>query len=214
MDEFDNLITTMPWTCRFSDGCPVGWHTADYWVNEDGSYSIDNYADGDHDPCDKKDIPTGEEADNGWNEYAEYCAKTGLDPLDNYCPLYPLTRQGIWQVRFTKSILGAVFRGARRNSRGPWNLNPPEFVREYLLLEPVGTTEYFTYRGIDKDGSKIRELWGLVSTPMRTNASDGGRNALKFTCEIKEVIPPSDHAKQRAIKASARRDINSRKEAP
>ena len=50
------IIETMPWNCGERD-CPVGWHQSNYWVQEDGSYTVDNYGDGDHDDIDEDELP-------------------------------------------------------------------------------------------------------------------------------------------------------------
>ena len=142
----EDIIATMPWQCGDSD-CDIGWHLANYWLDDDGEYTVDSYSDGNHEPIDLEDVPIDEEVKGAWEEYYQYCITTGEDPL---CEFYGRTVKTIrhWQFIISPSILGPVLAGVRRArcngkgiyGRGPWvyGENIPNEVKEYLLINKTG----------------------------------------------------------------------------
>jgi hypothetical protein len=128
------IVHEVPW----SDGPGLDiqhWNTTSYWVHDDGTFSRDEYSDGDHEEIDPADMPFYSEVEENWRAYNSYVAKTGEDPLNNFLGLQDTkTRSVNWQVKFRNSILGAVLVGARKNSRGPWSIEIPQELADYLLL--------------------------------------------------------------------------------
>jgi len=78
-----DIILTVPWHCGDSD-CPVGWHKADYWLQEDGEYTVAGWGDGSCETVDEPDVPNGEEYSSAWEQYRKHVAETGDDPLGEY----------------------------------------------------------------------------------------------------------------------------------
>jgi len=135
----EDIMFSMPWHCGFEDGCEQGWHQSNYWVYDDGTYTVDNYSDGDHDPIEESDLPSHDEVELAWKGYCRAVAKTGDDPLGQVC-VGPVKKNRLWQLKFAKSIFGSVFLGARRRGVGPWEMNPeniPEEVMEYFCLSKL-----------------------------------------------------------------------------
>ena len=77
----DEIIMEKPWNCGEND-CPVGWHMANYWVLSDGTYSLDHYADGDHETIEEDDLPTCDDVAGAWQRYYADCVEAGTAPLD------------------------------------------------------------------------------------------------------------------------------------
>lgn len=130
----EDIICQEPWFCGEQD-CPVGWHLASYWVYDDGTYSVDWYSDGDHEDIDGSDLPTFDDQDLEWTGYYEHVAATGEDPLDQL--MFPRTTEvrERWELRFAKSIAGAVLQEARRAGKNylPREISPE--LKRWLRLE-------------------------------------------------------------------------------
>jgi hypothetical protein len=120
----DDIITTIPWTCGFCDDCKVGWHLANYWIYDDGTYSIDKYSDGDHDACEQAEVPSADDEQKAWREYYEYVVTTGLDPVSQFHLPALNKKPHSWQAKIRNSIGstkdGLRVTGVRRRGRGPW----------------------------------------------------------------------------------------------
>jgi hypothetical protein len=135
----EDIISTVPWHCGNSDGCEQGWHLANYWVYDDGTYSCDNYADGDHEPCENDDVPTYEEEEQAWREYRQHVAETGDDCLHQFLVETTIVApRRLWQAEI-HSWIGASTKGPRifrlrRRGRGKWLTiqQIPTDVLEYL----------------------------------------------------------------------------------
>ena len=135
----EGIIATMPWHCGERD-CPVGWHQANYWICEDGTYSVDNDADGDHETIGQADLPTGEEIGSAWEKYRKDVRATGEDVLGEYMVDYTYRRKARYTLAFRNSIGGAMLVGWKRG-RGKWSIeNPPIEVRDYMLLNDGSLT--------------------------------------------------------------------------
>lgn len=129
-----DIIFTVPWHCGESD-CPVGWHKANYWLQDDGEYAMDSYADGDHETVDESDVPNGEECSSAWESYREHVAETGDDPLGEYRVKHTFKRKARYTLQFRNSIGGAFFCRWKRG-RGEWSASiPPKDVVSYMLLD-------------------------------------------------------------------------------
>lgn len=136
-----DIIISMPWHCGNEDGCTVGWHQSNYWINEDEAevnegyaYTVDTYADGDHDPCTEEDLPSYEASQQAWKRYAEDVERTSEDPLGEFCVKQFKQVKERWDVRFSLSLRGYFITGVRRgrNERNAFDL--PSHVKEFLCL--------------------------------------------------------------------------------
>lgn len=72
----EDIIYSIPWE-------DDGWFLASYWQYEDGTYSVDNYTDGDHETIEAEELPTPEEIDEAWGNYYLFCLETGTEPLND-----------------------------------------------------------------------------------------------------------------------------------
>jgi hypothetical protein len=204
----DDIVQSVPWHCGFEDGCSQGWHLSNYWSHSDGTYTVDNYADGDHDPCDG--VPDHAEVQKAWREYNADCVKTGADPLSQFGVTRSTTRRRLWQVRFNNSIIGAVFAGARRRGRGEWIRNAediPADVREYLALKRLNNVHWI-YDSMNPPGgpSKYRELEELIESDESCRRQRS--NHLMFMVDIDEITPRSEQAIRRDIRKSAQAAVD------
>ena len=133
----EDIIASQAWTCGDKD-CAAQWHVRNFWVYDDGTYSVDEFSDGDHEGCDEADIPTPEEISASWREYALHVAETGRDPLDNYFVRTHRVREQHWSFCFGPSIVGPVLLRALHGRRRVLGLDLPFHVREYLNLHRDG----------------------------------------------------------------------------
>lgn len=131
-----DIIETMPWSCGGDDGCTQLWHLRNYWCDTlaPGGYTVDEYADGDHESIDEADLPSYEEVQAAWKEYFEYVLETGADPLGNFYVKHVIVRKERWQFRFKRAIVGAVLAEARHAGRRYNCRKLPKHVTEYLNL--------------------------------------------------------------------------------
>lgn len=133
----EDIICTQAWTCGDKD-CRAQWHQRNFWAYSDGTFSVDEYSDGDHEDCDESDLPSHEEIDASWREYAKHVLATGEDPLGNYYVQRESRRDESWFFSFNKSIVGPVLLRARRGRREVPASELPQHVREYLNLDKRG----------------------------------------------------------------------------
>lgn len=137
----DDIIASIPWSCAFDDGCAAGWHLANYWSNEDGTYTIDSYGDGDHETIEESDLPTAQAETQAWKEYQQYVAREGKDPLGEFSVKTSRSAVQHWQARFRNWIgsseNGLIFVGAKRRGQKTWirGSDLPVPVRDYLALQ-------------------------------------------------------------------------------
>ncbi len=204
-----DVYTQMPWHCGHKDGCKHGWHQTTFWCEGD-IFSMDTYTDGDHEGIDAADIPPEDEINRAWREYYQDCAKTGIDPLGVFILDTPAPKTVAWQAEFSPSILGAVFRGARRNSRGPWIRDArelPVYVRDYLDLAPASKAEnprIWVYQRLSKSGEAIPRMNQLRADVANNPECQVQRSrfTFKFLCRIDEPVKsgPSKAAIRRAAR--------------
>lgn len=124
----DDIIATQPWT----DGS--GWHQRSFWVYSGGTYTVDEYTDGDHEDCDESDIPSADEIDAAWREYSQHVAQTGEDPLHEYLVRRERKLREVWGFQFNTSIVGPVLLAARRGRTVVPAAEIPDHVRAFLGL--------------------------------------------------------------------------------
>jgi|SaaInlV_165m_DNA_1040744.scaffolds.fasta_scaffold25439_2 hypothetical protein len=127
-----DVIMEMPWHCGERD-CPVGWHQANYWMQEDGTYTIDNYSDGDHQEIEEDELPSHEECQREWNEYYKDVLATGEDPLSSFFMGYSYKVRRAYVVELASSIAGTIV-SRWKPKRGDWTYElPKKELAEYLL---------------------------------------------------------------------------------
>lgn len=181
-----DIVTTVPWHCGDKD-CPDGWHLSNYWIQEDGSYTVDSYSDGDHEDIDEEEMPSFEEQDQSWLRYYRDCIETGEDVLGEFARVEAAVVVVVerWQFIISNSILGPVLsrcRRARSNGKGIygrgewiWGGQAPRHLTEYLLLNPDGRgsseVEYPTFdeyievlRSCDDVIEQSRGRWVATTT--------------------------------------------------
>ena len=146
-----DVIMEMPWHCGDRD-CPVGWHQSNYWIQEDGTYTVDNYSDGDHEEIDAEDVPSCEECDQQWNEYYKDVRATGEDPLSSFLMNYSYKVRRAYVVEFVSSIAGTIV-SRWKPKRGEWRNEPPKKkLAEYLLCYQMDELHEMKYgRRVYKD---------------------------------------------------------------
>ena len=186
-----DIIQTVPWHCGERD-CLVGWHQANYWWQEDGSFSMDAYSDGDHEDIEKDELPSDDEVDEAWRKYYADSVETGLDPLDALPVPATRKRKRTWQCEIANSICGPVLRRCRRNGRGAWvsgrlvDGKPRQELCEYLLLERHGPHLVFC----DPAGERgnFKDLCNLIDADENCQRQRA-RGVLKFLVTVEETDP-------------------------
>lgn len=153
--SYSDIYTTHPWQCG-DPACAAtgGWHLSNYWFYVTGkrvTYTVDKYADGDHDTCLKRDVPGYAQTHAAWLDYARWViAHRGADPLNNYTPNRETAATHILTVGVRPSLIGAVIHSItlRRKGRKGVDLYIPTLavspdpvmkeVREFVQLERRG----------------------------------------------------------------------------
>lgn len=162
MTGTDYIIGSLPWNCG-EESCGTRWHVSQYWSYADGTFSVDNYTDGDHDTIDQDELPTEAEMLEAWREYARDVVRTGRDPLNDYS--VPRARKVAerWEIRMRFGIV-PVFEAARRGQRvytEPQDL--PDYVREYLCLRTTGNLRVVEASAADLKEAGVRfGVWHVV----------------------------------------------------
>jgi hypothetical protein len=130
----DDIIAEIPWCCGEKD-CETQWHQANYWLDDAGEYTVDSYADGDHDGCDKDDVPDANEITEAWRSYACHVVETGNDPLGNYMVKRDRKDRQAWEFRFEPSPAGTVVTRVRRAGRDYDLTEVPERICGFLGVD-------------------------------------------------------------------------------
>jgi hypothetical protein len=135
------IIESVPWACGERD-CSAGWHLATYWIDDDGTFTVDSYSDGDHDEIDRP--PTCREIATAWLAYWTEVLETGSDPL-HQLRSRTVDKTRTWQIRIANSIIGPVLHSVRPatkdgdhfHGRGGWFYGSeiPSHVADYMLFE-------------------------------------------------------------------------------
>ncbi len=136
----DEIVCTVPEPCDDRD-CAYKYHLALYWRHTDGTYTVCD-TDGDHLPCEERDVPTPALEMCFWTQYFQYVANTGHDPVHEFVlPDVYASKERVWQARIEHwsgaPRYGLKVTGVRRRGRGPWQtaLGAPDTVRDYLLIQ-------------------------------------------------------------------------------
>ena len=133
---YADIIMSIPWQCGESD-CKAQWHMSNYWTNSgvDTGYTVDSYADGDHESIDESDLPSDVDYAKAWRAYHEHVLATGQDPLGEFVVKPARKVRERWEFRFNNSILGYVLIAARRAGKRVDARDLPAHVVEYLNLD-------------------------------------------------------------------------------
>jgi len=143
-----DIISTTAWSCGFEDNCTVGWHCANYWLDTDGTYTVDRYSDGDHEGIDADELPTIEEVDKSWQDYAAYVARSGLDPLGNFNVKHTTKKKERYTATFRHMPwAGTVLWEVKRGGKALPVRGLPERVTEYLDVERKDEASAWMWRG-------------------------------------------------------------------
>jgi hypothetical protein len=207
-------ITSIPWQCGDKD-CTDKWHKATVWIadSSETGYTRDEFSDGDHDEIDEKDLPSFDEQDKEWKEYAEYVAQNGDDPLSEYIVPTKYKRHETWQIEVTNSIGCARLLRSRKNGRGKWLFwqQLPENIAEYL-----GLTQYNQYGGKHDRSSKMDDWKNVDELISHTKDSIEwgpklkkwkGLNIRKGLVKIPVWIDRKESAVSRDLKKAARKTM-------
>jgi len=164
-----DIIATVAWSCG-ERGCtsPGGWHMSNYWIDDgvETGYTIDNYADGDHDTIEQEKLPAPKEVVQSWKDYGEWVAENGQDPLGNYMVPRNLTTQTRhYTVTLAPSITGPVVIRLRRNhrtvdlNREITNVRP---VHDYLMAVRVGSGRWVLTDDTDDNGNPVIKAGSIM----------------------------------------------------
>ena len=201
----EGIIADVAWFDGNYEG-PDGWYRTLYWNYDDGSYSECD-TDGNHEPCEREDIPTIEEEQKSWNEYYAYVGETGKDPLNQVAGVkgYFDTIE-LWTFDIARSIVGTVIRRWRRG-RGEWHNGGrdslPEYVCEFMFVNRP--KEGKLYRLIEyMDGPRTYEEWRTMISDCSEVTWGKRRDALCHV-RIPERKPRCATALRRDLKRAARR---------
>lgn len=127
------IICSVP-ECISLNDTPI-WSLVHYCMHVDNSYTVCD-DDGNHEPCDHSDIPSGLEENEMWQDYYQYVAKTGTDPIHDF--VIPKIKTH-WQAKF-RSAKGKLVVDHVRQVGQDW-INPDKAtqgVRDYLLIQKKG----------------------------------------------------------------------------
>lgn len=193
-----DIIATVAWNCGEHD-CPVGWHKSSYWLDDDGTYSVDSYSDGDHEDVDADDLPTAEQERAAWLDYSRDVAATGCDPLGEFNVPRTTKRKERYTAAFRKSILGAALVAVRRSNKVVPLRDLPQRVIDYIDAERLnGAAGNLRYRG------GWDELVGLDCVTVYR-----GTARVTFTLESEEPRPEA--AVEADLRRAARRHLREKK---
>lgn len=131
-----DVIMSLPWQCGDRD-CKAQWHLSNYWVDDSAEtgFTVDTYADGDHDDIEESELPSHEGFAKAWREYHQHVADTGDDPLGEFAVARERTMKERWEFRFAPSVMGYILIAARRNRNPIAAVDLPPHVCEYLNLD-------------------------------------------------------------------------------
>lgn len=169
----NDIFLSVPW--QDHDKGQVWWSMANYWTTDDGGYTVDYCADGDHEPIEPDDIPGADEIARAWSAYHSYCAMTGTDPLGEYFIRTTCRTVERWQVYFVRSIAGLCIQKVRRAGRDYLVSELPKSIKDYLLIRNNGTSNNTEadYDDIAREGFKLNR-WETIRlehcTPRKPSA--------------------------------------------
>lgn len=196
-----DIIMSIPWR-------GTTWHLGNYWIDSscETGYTYDAYSEGDHEEVEESELPSGEAYQAAWDEYYEYTAETGDDPLGEYFAIPRKYKQRQrWTLKIAEGIAGLYLRAARRG-RGPWMVarDLPLPVAEFLCLTEWGTQNPRIKNKLDVPWKRIATMADECHEFKLTSKKMGvGR----FTGVIEVEIPRKASAIQRDVKRKARRTL-------
>lgn len=193
----EDIICTVPEACGEND-CPVGWHLAHYWANDDGTYSVCD-SDGNHDDCDEGDVPSCEQQEAAWLDYSRHVAATGCDPLGEFNVPRATKRKERYTAAFRLSILGASLVAVRRAGKVVPLRDLPQRVVDYLCVERLNGAA-----GSLRYGGGWQELIGLDGVKVYR-----GTARVTFTLNGEEPRPAA--AVEADLRRAARRHLRKKK---
>jgi hypothetical protein len=193
-----DIIATVAWNCGEHD-CPVGWHKSSYWLDDDGTYTVDNYSDGDHEDIDADDLPTAAEVDQSWIDYSRDVAATGCDPLGEFFIPRTTKRKERYTAAFRPSIIGGLLVAVRRGGKVVQLCDLPQRAIEYLDCERMpGAAGKLRFRG------GWQELTGLDCVKLYR-----GTARVTFTLDHEEPRPEA--AVEADLRRAARKHLREKK---
>lgn len=190
----EDIICTVPTQCGEKD-CSVGWHIEHYWAYPDGTYTVCD-SDGNHDPCDAKDVPSADAAQKLWREYSAHVAATGDDPLSEFTIPRSVKRTAWYDFQATRSIVGPVFI-VKPHKRGGYR-RPTEMGQAFA--------DFFACDSLDE----IQESEDVKIT--RRTKTGEALTLVRGRARVERTIPRSEHAVRRDLVRAARRHL--RRELP
>jgi hypothetical protein len=143
-----DVITQIPWYCDDKD-CPHKWHLGTFWTNDDEEdikdgcpYTYDSFSDGDHEP--EESMPSWEEENQAWIEYAEWVVENAEDPLGQYMVKRTIRSKRYYEVEYKPTVAGAMAVRFRRGHRGKWEPidNVPKDIKMFFLIEKRNRVPY------------------------------------------------------------------------
>jgi hypothetical protein len=193
-----DIIFSTAWCCGEKD-CKQQWHQANYWIQGDGTYTVDNYADGDHETIDEGDLPSYAEVEKSWVDYSRFVLRTGTDPLCDFLVPRETKKVRKYSATFVDSILGLMLVAVRTAGGKPVPLGKmPEELDSYLNVEGKGR------RLIQRDLANVEECRTISGCKVFTTR---GRRRAVFTCEVEFRVPKSEKVVAAALRKAARKHL-------
>jgi len=131
----DDIIAQMPWKCDDND-CHHHWHLRSFWAYDDGTFSQDDFTDGDHENIDGDDVPTCDQINLSWRKYAEWVLENGVDPLKNYHIDTHKAVKAEYTVKLSKTTAGLRVVSWRRGHGKYQSGDPPKTMLDYINAKP------------------------------------------------------------------------------
>ena len=200
--KYSDIIESMPWECGDKD-CEAQWHLANYWINAYSKsrveYTVDWYADGDHEPAD--DVPEPEDIQAEWAKYYCYVAKSGNDPIGQFAITREHKIKRKWDFQASRSlgpkvyflVKPAALPWSKAKAPQAWGKQITEFfdVTDMTLDELVSTGTEITW--------KAKRRWQFI-----------GKNQHRLVygqVQIEESTPRSKSVLERELKRLARKSL-------
>lgn len=177
------IICSKPWWCD-----EHGWRKSSWWLYDDGSFSLDEFSDGDHEDCDADDVPDCDELEKAWSEYALSCLETGEDPLGEFYIKDTYTKYRVWIID-VRNWIGARTKGLKvvggKSGKKRYLFRDlPKYVKDYLLTDNNGNIDgVHTLEQLDELLPKV------------------GR---KYRVDLEEEIPYSENTIKRELRRKVR----------
>ncbi len=133
------IIMQIPW--EMDDGQLA---LASYWIQDDGSYTVDMFTDGDHEEIEEADLLSPAEQAIAWRDYYEHAVSTGEDDLRQFNVRREERALVPWHFVFVPTedhtgVQVVKYATPKRPVHGKsWQWGSeglPEYVREYLCLD-------------------------------------------------------------------------------